>query len=232
MRNGLPATACGVLLLLAFGAGATTTGVYHPYVNEREREFEYGLVWRGLGEENLSLQRASLGYSWTDRLATELYLLSEFPSHGGGRARAYELEVRWQVTEQGEYSSDWGLLLEAEVGKGRARHEVAAGVLWEKELGHRWVAAANAMLEYEFGSDIDDEFETGFRGQLRYLHRAVLEPAVEIYLDDEDYAAGPALQGAWRLAAGKQMRWEFGVLWGIGNHTPPRSARVALEFEF
>ena len=227
---------CSMAILLAAAAasdaGAAAVGIYHPYVNEREREIEYGVTLRGLGDDELSLQRASIAYSWTDRLSTELYLLSEFPSHDGARERAYELEVKWQLTEQGEYSSDWGLLFEAEAGNGADRHEVAAGILWEKELGHRWVAAANALVEYEFGSEVADEFETAFRAQLRYLHRPAFEPALEIYLDDQDYAAGPGFQGAWRLGPGKRLRWEFGVLFGIDRQTPARSVRANIELEF
>lgn len=232
MRELQTAWAAIVLALPAAGAVAATTNVYHPYVNEREREAEYGLTWRGIGDDSLTLQRASVGYSWTDRLATELYLLSEFPSHGGVRARAYEFEVKWQLTEQGEYASDWGLLFEAEAGNGIDRHEVAAGVLWEKELGHRWVAAANAMLEYEFGTDIGNEFETAFRGQLRYLNRPAFEPAIELHLDDQDYAAGPAAEGALGLAPGKQLRWTVAALFGIGHSTPAKSLRASLELEF
>jgi hypothetical protein len=232
MRDLGRACAVGALTLSTFNALAATTAVYHPYVNEREREFEYGLTWRGIGADDLTLQRASFGYSWTDRLATEVYLISEFPSHGGVRARAYEFEVKWQLTEQGEYSSDWGLLFEAEVGNGIDRHEIAAGVLWEKELGHRCVATANAMLEYEFGTDVGNEFETAFRGQVRYLSGPAFEPAFEVHLDDQDYAAGPALQGAIRLSPGKQLRWTVGALFGIGHGTPARSLRTSLELEF
>lgn len=220
------------LLALAPGARAETNGVYHPYVNEHEREVEYGLVRRGTGGDALTLQRASLGYAWSDGFATELYLLNEFATHGGVRARAYELEARWQLTEQGEYASDWGLLVEAEVGQGIDRHEVAAGLLWEKELGHRWVAAANALVEYEFGTDIGNEFETALRAQLRYLHSPGFEPALEVYFDDIDHAAGPALSGVVRLSPGRQLRWEAGIYFGLDRETPSTSARLGLELEF
>jgi hypothetical protein len=223
----------GLALTLAPAvAVAETAGVYHPYVNLHEREIEYGLTYRGVGDSALALQRASIAYAWTDRLSTELYLLSEFPSHGDTRARAVELEARYELTEQGEYASDWGLVFEAEFGDDRHRNEVAAGVLWEKELGHRWVGAANALVEYEFGSEVENEFEAAFRGQLRYLHRAAFEPALELYLDDQDYAAGPAILGAARLGPGRQLRWELGLLFGIDGQTPDRSVRANLEFEF
>ena len=223
---------CLVILPVATAAGAATTSLYHPYVNEREREIEYEASWRGVGDDVLSLQRASFGYSWTDRLATEIYLISETPGAGGRRERTYEFEARWQLTEQGEYASDWGLLFEVEAGNGTDRNEAAFGLLWEKELGRAWVATANAMLEYEFGGDVGDEFETAFRGQLRYRHRPALEPALELHLDDRDYAAGPALQGIWRSSPGKQVRWGVGVFFGIGHDTPATSVRTNLEVEF
>lgn len=220
------------LLLAPRAAPAATPGVYHPYVNPHEREIEYGLSWRGLGDGALTLQQLSLGYGWNERWSTELYLLREFPSHGDGRARGWEFEARYQLTEQGEYASDWGLLFELEQGDDSDRHELAAGVLWEKELGHRWVAAANALLEYEFGADVGNEFESAFRAQLRYLHRAAFEPALELYLDDQDYALGPAALGAWRLGPGRQLRWQVGLLFGIDRDTPKHSLRTALELEF
>jgi len=232
MRDSARWLLAGTLLACTLPAGAATDGVYHPYVNQGEREVEYGLTWRGLGDDSLTLQRASVAYSWTDRLSTELYLISEFPSHGDSRVRASELEVKWQLTEQGEYSSDWGLLFEVEVGDDIDRDEVAAGVLWEKELGGRWVAAANALLEYESGAEIENEFETAFRAQLRYRHRPAFEPAVELYLDDIDHAAGPAILGARPLGAGNQLRWELGLYFGLDSETPDLSLRTNLAFEF
>jgi hypothetical protein len=222
------------LLLLGapFAAGAATDGVYHPYVNQGERELEYGLAWRGIGDDAVTLQRASFGHAPTDDVAVELYVVSDAPGDDGSRARAAELEVRWQLTEQGEYASDWGLLFEAETGYDGGHREVAAGVLWEKELGNRWVAAANGIVEYEFGAAVDNEFETAFRGQLRRLVRPTLEPALEVYLDDEDYAAGPALLGARRLGVGRIVRWELGLLFGLDAKTPARTLRASLEFEF
>jgi hypothetical protein len=222
----------GTLALCALPTWAATSGVYHPYVNDREREIDYGVTWRGVGDDAQTLQRASVGYAWSDDFSTELYLLSEFPTHGSVRARGYELEAKWQLTEQGEFAADWGLLVEAEVGKRIDQHEVAVGLLWEKELGHRLVATANAIVEYEFGGDVGNEFETALRAQLRYLHAPAFEPAFELHLDDEDYAAGPVLLGAQRVGPGRQMRWELGAYAGLARDTPDLSVRASVEFEF
>lgn len=218
--------------LLPCAASAATNGVYHPYVNQAEREVEYGIVWRDVGGRDVSLQRASVGYAWSDDIATEFYLLSEGPAHDAERARAYELEVRWQLTEQGEYTSDWGLVFEAEVGADGDRHEIATGVLWERQFGRRWVATANALLEYEFGVDVENEFETAFRGQMRYLQCPSFEPAIELYLDDQDYALGPTVLGMLRLSAGRKIRWEAGLLFGLDRETPDTTLRAGIEVEF
>lgn len=225
-----------VALLLALLASAPTRaemrGVYHPYVTQGEREIEYGVTWRGVGDKVLSLQRASLSYAWNDRLSTELYLLSEGTAHGGQRVRQFEIEAVWQIGEQGQYWADWALTFEVERTRGSDENELSIGVLWEKELGNRWVATANAYLESEFGGDVDDELETGFRGQLRFLHSPAFEPAIEIYLDDEDYAAGPAVLGAIKLSPGRQFRWEFGVPLGLTGRTPSVNVRLDIELEF
>ena len=226
-----------VFLLSAFLCASQITHadiarVYHPYVEQQERELEYGLVWRDLGGDPLLLQRAGVGYAWTDRLFTEVYVLNESITHEDQRIRGYEVEVKLQLTEQGEYWADWGLLLEAGTARDISQHELAAGLLWEKALPGRWVAAANVLLEYEFGSDVDNEIETALRSQIRYRHRPVFEPAIEIYLDDQDWAAGPALIGAKPWGAGKQLRWELGLLFGLDDTTPASSLRAAIEFEF
>jgi len=88
------------------------------------------------------------------------------------------------------------------------------------------------MLEYEFGADISNEFESAARAQLRYLHGTAFEPAVEIYLDDQDHAAGPAVLGALRLSGCMQLRWEAGAYFALDSRTPTRTARVSFEFEF
>lgn len=216
-----------VLLGLAPLARADTPGVYHPYVNRGERELEVSFGRRD-GEMYESL---SLGYAWSERISTELYLRREYAAHGEPRVRGQELEVTLQLTEPGEFASDWGLLFEVAQTHGYGQRELAAGVLWEKALSGRWVAAANALVEYEFGDDVEAEFEGALRAQLRYRAGPRLEPALELYLDDLDHAAGPSLQGAWRLAPGRQLRWQAGAFFGLDAGTP-HSLRVSLELEF
>jgi len=213
-------------------AFAAVDRIYHPYVELNEREVEYGFSWRDLDGDPLYLDRLGFGYAWNDRVFTELYVLSESVSDEGELERGYEMELRWQLTEQGEFWADWGLLLELETADGASAHGVALGVLWEKELPARWTATLNLLGEYEFGDDVETEFESALRGQVRYRHSVELEPGLELYIDDQDMAVGPVLMGAQRLGGAKQLRWETGVVFGLDSATPAATLRGLVEYEF
>jgi hypothetical protein len=221
-----------LLALLSPWAAADISRVYHPYVEQNERELEYGAVWRDVNQDALLLQRTGIGYAWTERWFGEVYWLTESVTHEGEQVRGYEAEIKWQITEQGEYWADWGLLVEAARAQDRDHKEVALGLLMEKEINSHWVTTANLFAEYEFGDDLVDEFETALRAQLRYRLSPAIEPALELYLDDQDWAAGPALTGIQKLAPGKQLRWELGWLFGLDAETPENNLRLAIEFEF
>jgi hypothetical protein len=213
-------------------ACADMTRVYQPYVEQGERELEYGATLRDLGGEDVLLQRVGVGYAWSDKIFTEVYLLNELVDHQGETLKGYEFETKWQITEQGEYWADWGLLFEAGGARDIDRRELAVALLWAKELGSRWVATANTFVEYEYGDDVEAEVETALRAQFRYRYSAAFEPALEVYLDDQDWAAGPALMGVQKLGGRKQLRWEFGLLLALDSQTPDTNLRMGLEFEF
>jgi len=87
------------------------------------------------GDDKVLLNRAGMGYAWNDKIFTEVYLLTESITHEGEQIRGYEAELKWQITEQGEYWADWGLLLEAGTARDISSHEFAAGILWGKRIG-------------------------------------------------------------------------------------------------
>lgn len=220
------------LCLLAAAAQADMSRVYHPYVEQQERELDYGLVWRDLDGERQALQRLGLGYGWRERWFAELYLLTESLGDQGQVVRGYEAEVKWQLSEQGEYWADWGLLLELGSDREGDDKELGLGLLWEKELGSRSVAAANLLLEHEWSAEGERELETALRAQWRYRWRPALEPALELYVDEQDTALGPALMGLQRLGQRQQLRWELGLLFGLTADTPDLNLRLGMEWEF
>lgn len=218
--------------LLSTLSYADINRIYHPYVNQNERELEYGVTSRDIDNTAINLQRLSIGYAWSDRVFTEVYLLNENLTHDGQQIRSYEAEIKLQLTEQGEYTSDWGLLFEISNAAEINAQEFATALLWEKELSSRWVIAANGFLGYEFGEDIQSEVETALRAQCRYRYRQGIEPAIEIYLDDKDWAGGPALMGTQKLSGRKKIIWELGWIVGLNHATPDNTLRFHIEYEF
>lgn len=206
--------------------------VYHPYVDQGEREIEYGVLWRNITNSPVALERAGIGYAWSEYWFGEIYLLKESFTHEAQKIQGYEAEIKWQITDQGEYWADWGLLIEAGSTRDINRHEFATGLLMEKEITANWISTWNFIAEYEFGNDIKDEFETALRAQFRYRFSPAIEPALEFYLDDQDWAAGPALTGLQKISATKKICWEMGWLFGLDAETPTNNLRIGIELEF
>ena len=228
-----------VLPAACFGATALADGfgvdkVYHPYVDAMEQEIEYRVTGReqspkpGAGEltHKLGYGRA-FGYNWFG----ELYLIGRDPHGDNLELEAYELEVIHQLTEQGEFWADWGLIFELEKAHNENAWEAAAGVLAEKETG-RWSTAVNFLVIDEWGDDIEDELETRLAIQARYRYRPWLEPGIELHSAENTRAIGPLIQGDYRLGIRRNLHWEAGAYLGLDSETPDTSFRLGIEYEF
>lgn len=240
MRGAERILLAGVLGSLAvFAATAKADGVvidaiYHPYVHAGEQELEWRATWQDGTPAlpgDVALHRLSYGRAVNERWFLEAYLVGEDREGQGLDVEAVEVEALRQLTEQGEYWADWGLLLELEQELDLDVWEAAVGVIAEKEWG-RWSTTANLSVIQEWGSDIDDEIETRLALQARYRYRPAVEPAVEFHAGEDTRALGPALAGRLRLDAGRQLAWSAAWLFGLDADSPDQAVRVELEFEF
>ena len=214
--------------------GSVIDKVYHPYVQPEEREIEFRSIVENdsdADEGDARVYRLGYGQSFTDRWFGEVYLIGAENDDKGFRLEAYELEALWQITEQGEYSADWGMLFELEKEHSEDVMELSAALLIEREW-RRWTGTANIYGAYEFGDDIDNEFETALVMQGRYRYSRELEPAVEIYLGEDTKGLGPVMMGSWPLGGRRQLRWEGGIIFGLDSDTADQTLRVLLEYEF
>lgn len=214
--------------------GMVIDKIYHPYVQPMEQEFE----WRGVFQDrqpgvpdNLQLQRFAYGRSLNDRWFVEVYLLASGSAEQSFDLKAYEAEAKWQLTEQGEYWADWGLIFELEKEHQENLWEFTTGVLVEKEWG-KWSGTANLLLLNEWGSGISNEWETRLGLQARYRYKRTFEPAVEYYGGENTHGLGPAFMGQFAMGRGLQLRWEAGVIFGLDDKSPNRTFRFDLELEF
>lgn len=221
------------LVNLVKADGLAVDRIYAPYVNSLEKELEYRLSSAGGGSQasnDYIIQRLGFGAAVNDSVALEAYVSAE----GEGDAKrlsGYELELRWQLSEQGEYAVDWGAVFEYERSRDSKLEEIAGKLVALKEWG-AMVTTANASLIYESSDVTGEEFETALSLQARYRYRPMLEPALEFYAAEDYRGMGPVLVGAIRLAAANSLRWEVGTIFGLDDQSADYVFRLMLEYEF
>lgn len=225
----------GLFPLLAWGDGSSIDKVYHPYVEQLEWELEWRLTHADenpqTGAEGEQQHRLGLGRAVSEFVFVEGYLIAEDSRGESLDLAAYELELLWQLSEQGEYALDYGLLFELEKEHGEDAWEYATVLLLEREFG-RFSGTANLGVEYEWGEGIEDEFETSLALQARYRYSPRLEPAVEFYAGEDTLGVGPVLGGMERLGPMQALRWEAGIIFGLDAGTADYTFRAVLEYEF
>jgi len=229
-----------LLLMLAIFPGALLADgpavdkVYRPYVQPLERELEYRvsvLDDSDSARDGLQVHRLGLGASINDHLFAEFYAIGENSPADSFQVQAYEVELKWQLTEQGEYAADWGLLFELEKQRNRDAWEFSTAVLAAREFG-RWVGIVNLSAIYEAGSDIDDEWESALAAQWRYRYSPRIEPALELYSSESTKGLGPVLLGDISFSPGRRLHWEAGLIAGIDADSPDATWRLLFEYEF
>ena len=223
-----------LLTMPAFADGSVIDKLYHPYVDALESEIEYRGLRQNLPAGNLlpdEVHQLSYGAALNHSFFGEVKVVGFRPQSTGFELNAFASALQWQLTEQGEYSADWGLVFEFEHGVNQDLEEVAVGLLAEKEFG-RWSATANLFAIQEWGDDIQDEFETTFAVQARYRYSRLFEPAMEFYLGQDTVGIGPVIIGQSKLGARKSLSWEFGVIAGLTAKSPNSTLRLLFEYEF
>ena len=214
--------------------GAVIDKIYHPYVQPLEQEIELRALTQDDQpgrDDHLQLYQLAYGRSLTERWSGEIYLIGKRSDEESFEIEGYELEALWQLTEQGEFSADWGMLFELEKERELNIWEFSTGLLAEKEWG-RWSTTANFVLTYEWGHDIDNEVESTLGLQARYRYSSALEPGIEFYSGEDTRALGPVLLGQIRLGGKRKLKWEVGAIFGLDDKSPNKTLRLLTEFEF
>ena len=208
--------------------------VFDPYVEHRETEVEWRAVRTTDDEEEEQdgfwQHHFSAGYGFSERWFGEIYAIGERKRGESFEIEAAELEAKWQLTEEGEYAADWGMLFELERIFPENQWEAAATVLVAKEWG-RWTGTANLGVVYEWG-DEENGFQGEFRAQARYRYSDEFAPAIELYAAEDLLGIGPVANGSWHLGEERKLHWEVGLILGITDESPDQSVRLRLVYAF
>jgi len=208
--------------------------IEHPYIQPQEKEISLLSRYHKDKDPNkgdVLKHTLSLGRALSDNWLAEIAVSGKKDSSQTFETSNYEAAVKWQITEQGEYSADYGLLFEYGNEHDINIKEVSVGLLAEKQFG-KWIGTTNLAGIYEWGKDISNEFETTVAVQAKYRYKPTLEPAIEFYSGEFNKGIGPVLTGTKRLSPGKKLKWEFGIIWGIDRDSTDQTYRALLEYEF
>ena len=223
---------CTVLATFAASAdNFTVDRIYQPYVLPFEREFEWRLTSRQNDNGNVLMQRFSFGHALSEFVILEAYVVGARDENQDFGLESYELELRWMVTEQGQYWADWGTLFELEKQHNTDDWEAKAGILTEKEFG-QFSLTTNVSLVYEWGETVANEWEGEFKEKFRYRWIPEVQPGIEMYVAEDYVGVGPAFMGIKRFDRQKQLKWELGFIAGLNGDSKDHTLRMSLEYEF
>lgn len=215
--------------------GVVIDRVYDPYVQPLEKEIEWRALNLNDGDrdelDDVQLHKLGLGRSFSERWFGEVYLIGERDENQSLDLEAVELEAKRQLTEQGEYAADWGLLFELEHEREDDQWEAAATLISAREWGN-WTGTANLSAVYEWGSSLDNELESELRLQARYRLSPTFEPMVELYAGQDTLGIGPVMRGAQKFQQGRKLFWELGLIQGVTDKSPDQTLRLLVEYEF
>ena len=224
------------LLLSSLSAadGMVIDKIYHPYVQQTEQELEFRAVIQDQQTrvpDNSQLYRFAYGRSLNDRWFAEVYITGDKSDSEDFDLNAVELELKWQLSEQGEYWADWAMLFEMAKVIDKNIYELSSGVIVEKESG-QWSHTANFIIEQEWGRDIIDELESTLSVQSRYRYSQLLEPGIEFYTGQDTLAMGPVIMGELRWGSKQKLKWESAAIFGLNAKSPDLTLRLLFEYEF
>ena len=205
--------------------------VYAPYVEYGEKEIElYVQHTQDSNDVIDGSQQYVLEFAHGVRpdLFVEAKVIFDKYSDSDLDTKAIGLEAVYQVTEQGEYAVDVGLLAEVVYSIDDSEiEEVEFGPLLSRDFGASTLTA-NIIAEYERE---EKKVEGGLSLQWKWRHSEDMEPAVELYTNEYVTVAGPVLMGELKTGQTK-FGYQVGWLAGLDDKSPDNTIKLLVEYEF
>lgn len=216
--------------------------LYDPYVEEGMFEIEYKARYDAdhrASEDGFNEHKFAIGYGVTSWWKTELYGELKQNPNAALRFEATEWENIFQLTHQGEYWVDVGLLTAYEFAyESSDPDKVEMGLLLAKDID-RFHNLLNLKWEKEVGpnSGAKPELEVGFG--TRYMLNPHFNPGIEYIgefgeisnthsYSDQKHRLGPVAYGD----IGYGFSYEAGYLAGISHSAEDHLFKLLLEYEF
>ncbi len=237
-----------VLALSAHSAGAVDASDYLllPVVVQGEREIDWrtGIASAGATTNAQADYALGFGYGITGHWFSELAL-----HYGQRQGSALQFkDVAWenilQLAEPGEWPLDIGLSLEVERSRrSQDQLDVTGGALLQKEFG-LFQANLNILLNHVIEGTELATTRVHFQGQLKYRYSEPFEFGVQAFSNvssyrttwapyaDQVHRIGPVALGKVKFGHERSLSYNAAFLFGTTDHSPDRTLRFQIEYEF
>ena len=243
-----PLLAAGATALHAQSTQAADASVYFlmPKVSQGEREIDWhaGVGSAGATTPHEQDMGLGLGYGVSSHWYTELAVQYRRKSLAGTALDAVEWENILVFAEPNEWPVDLGLVIDLEQPRDTAEGTaVRVGALLQKEWG-RFQGNANLLLGRHFQSSEFLATQIHYQAQFKYRYSRPLEFGVQAFGNlgssahavaayaDQIHRLGPVLLGRTPLPGERSLSYNAALLFGISAHSPDRTLRVQIEYEF
>ena len=241
---GAAAIAAMLAVSMPQNSEAAPFKVYSPRVDKGENELEY----RGFHDFDKDDSRDggekhvfAVGRGFTDYWFSELYSVYAKEPEASFKHDAFEWENLFQLTEQGKYWADFGLLTEYELTD-HGPDEIALAPIIEKTVD-RWVGTLNLFFERQIGTEAGAGTIFAYAARVKYLLNSRFEPAIEAFgepgrinhageFNGQEHWVGPAFYGAVGLGGTHKLVYSAAYLFGETSVSSDNRAILRLEYEF
>lgn len=217
-----------------------------PTVNQGEREIDWrsGFASSGAATNAQADYALGFGFGVTAHWFTELAVRY---SQKQGSSLAFK-DLSWenilQLAEPGEWPVDVGIALEIErSSQSQDQLELIGGALLQKEFG-LLQANFNVLFSHVTEGTEPTTTRTHFQWQLKYRYSEPLEFGVQGFdgmssphttwapYSDQVHRMGPVALGRVKFGRERSLSYNAAFLFGTTAHSPDRTLRFQLEYEF
>lgn len=220
--------------------------LFLPTVTQGEREVDWHF---GVGSSGATTRQAAdagigIGMGVTARWYTELDLQYRQRGASGTALDAVEWENILQLAEPNQWPIDVGVVCEIERPQDvNERPSIRIGPLLQKEFG-KYQANFNLLLGRHFRSSFFPATEIAYQSQIKYRYSEPFEFGLQAFgatgsrrqtwneLSAQVHRIGPVALGHFSLRHERSISYNAAFLVGATAHSPDRSVRVQLEYEF
>jgi hypothetical protein len=245
IRHGAIALALWSAWTPVHAAADPSTYLLLPSVTQGEREIDlrWGAGSSGGTAQTVRAAGLGFGYGVTQRWFTEIAVQYQRAGSAGTQFDVLEWENIVALAEPGEWPVDVGVSVELERPHSAAEGPGGRfGILLQKELG-MMQANFNLILGHHFHSTQFTTTMLGYQGQVKYRYRQPFEFGIQAFgyvgtvnrwgsYANQTHRIGPMVLGKFPMASEQALRYNLGYLIGTTAHSPDRTLRLQLEYEF